>query len=156
MRSDEQPGAPTVASPQRASLLDASRAARHGRSGQTRARDKRGRRGAGIDKTGLPCRHSRLTCRVCWLSQLVDQVNLARAQLGKYSEQLATWARIEADTSPDLTARQSLSVQVNSDFVASLNDPDGDGYLTPGELAAGRLLRKSRNSQLGLELVTEG
>ena len=81
---------------------------------------------------------------------------MARAQLGKYSEQLATWARIEADTSPDLTARQSLSVQVNSDFVASLNDPDGDGYLTPGELAAGRLLRKSRNSQLGLELVTEG
>ena len=79
--------------------------------------------------------------------QLVDQVKLARAQLGKYSEQLATWARIEADTSPDLTARQSLSVQVNSDFVASLNDPDGDGYLTPGELAAGRLLRKSRNSR---------
>ena len=106
--------------------------------------------------TGLPCRHGRLTCRVCWLLQLVDQVNLARAQLGKYSEQLATWARIEADTSPDLTARQSLSVQVNSDFVASLNDPDGDGYLTPGELAAGRLLRKSRNSQVGLELVTEG
>ena len=88
--------------------------------------------------------------------QLVDQVKLARAQLGKYSEQLATWARIEADTSPDLTARQSLSVQVNSDFVASLNDPDGDGYLTPGELAAGRLLRKSRNSPVGLELVTEG
>ena len=81
---------------------------------------------------------------------------MARAQLGKYSEQLATWARIEADTSPDLTARQSLSVQVNSDFVGSLNDPDGDGYLTPGELAAGRLLRKSRNSQVGLELVTEG
>ena len=106
--------------------------------------------------TGLPCRHGWLTCRVCWLLQLVDQVQLARAQLGKYSEQLATWARIEADTSPDLTARQSLSVQVNSDFVGSLNDPDGDGYLTPGELAAGRLLRKSRNSPVGLELVTEG
>ena len=49
-----------------------------------------------------------------------------------------------------------MSVQVNSDFVASLNDPDGDGYLTPGELAAGRLLRKSRSSQPSSELVTEG
>ncbi len=67
-------------------------------------------------------------------------MDVAQAQLSKYSNQLALWTRIDNDLTPANQApalASSISIEVDPAFVAQFTDTDGDGVLSPAEIAAG-------------------
>lgn len=64
-------------------------------------------------------------------------MDVAQAQLSKYSDQLALWSRIDADLAPPTQLSQSFNVDVDPAYLAAMTDTDGDGVLSPAEIAAG-------------------
>lgn len=74
------------------------------------------------------------------VAQLVLQVDVAQAQLAKYSEQLAHWTRIDQDlpSGPQTAVGSQLEIQMDPAYLSSMMDTDGDGVLSPAEIAAGK------------------
>lgn len=68
--------------------------------------------------------------------QLVLQVDVAQAQLAKYTDQLALWTRIGNTLAPEVPS--VLHIQVDPAYLAAFTftDTDGDGVLTTAEIAA--------------------